>query len=408
LRILIYSLNHAPELTGIGKYNGEMAAWLAARGHQVRVVCAPPYYPQWRVQPGWSAWRYRRETLDGVGLWRCPVWVPARPSGIKRIVHLLSFALSSLPVVLMQWRWHPQVVLVTEPPLFCVPAAWLLARLAAARLWLHVQDFEVDAAEALGLLRHRRLMRAVGAFERWLMRRCDRVSTLTDAMLARLADKGVAGERTVLFPNWIDSAVFAAEDTDIAALRAQWSVAEDDFIVLYAGNMGNKQGLETLLDAAQQLPSDTRIRFWLCGDGGQKQELQRRAAGMPHVRFLPLQQESRFRQLMSLVDVHVLPQQAGAADLVMPSKLLGIFASGRPAVIAAEPGTGLYQVAQGHALLVPAGDAGALQRPIEELCADPAPAEHLARDAWDYAHRHWLRENVLLAFESRLQALLRD
>ncbi len=74
MRILILTLNYLPELTGIGKYNGEMADWLAARGHKVRVVAAPPYYPQWRVSQGYSSWRYRRESLGGVDVWRCPLW----------------------------------------------------------------------------------------------------------------------------------------------------------------------------------------------------------------------------------------------------------------------------------------------------------------------------------------------
>jgi len=402
LRILIYSLNHAPELTGIGKYNGEMASWLAQRGHQVRVVCAPPYYPHWRVQPGWSAWRYRRESIAGVWVQRCPLWVPATPTGLKRIVHLLSFALSSLPVILMQWRWRPQWIVVTEPPLFCVPAAQLLARLSGARLWLHVQDFEVDAARQLGLLQRPRLMAAVSALEGRLMRRCERVSTLTPSMLARLADKGVEAQRRVLFPNWIDQSMFTDPDTDIAALRRKWSLQPGEFVVLYAGNMGRKQGLETILEAAQRLSSVAAIKFWLCGEGAQQALLRQRAAGMDNVTFMRLQPEPRFRQMMSLVDLHLLPQQAGATDLVMPSKLLGIFASGRPAVVATEPGSGLYQATSGRALQVPPGDVDALQAAIVRLRADPLLAQRLARAAWQHAHTHWLRENVLRQFESQL------
>ena len=102
MRILIHGVNFSPELTGIGKYSGEMAAWLAQRGHEVRVVTAPPYYPDWRVGEGYSGVAYRTEKWQGVLVYRCPLWVPARPGGLTRLMHLMSFAVASLPVRLRQ------------------------------------------------------------------------------------------------------------------------------------------------------------------------------------------------------------------------------------------------------------------------------------------------------------------
>jgi len=152
LRILIYGINYSPELTGIGKYTGEMAEWLAEQGHDIRIATAPPYYPEWKVADGYSAVRYWREQVDGVDVWRCPLYVPSRPSGLKRILHLASFALSSMPVIFRQIFWKPDVIVVIEPPLFCAPAAWLTAQLSSAKCWLHIQDFEVNAAFDLGII----------------------------------------------------------------------------------------------------------------------------------------------------------------------------------------------------------------------------------------------------------------
>ena len=136
MRILINSINYSPELTGIGKYTGEMAEWLAEQGYDVRVVTAPPYYPAWRVAEGYSAGWYGREIVVGVTVFRCPLWVPKKPTGVTRILHLASFALSSFP--LMLWSglfWRPNIVFVIEPPLFCAPAAWMSARIGGARAW---------------------------------------------------------------------------------------------------------------------------------------------------------------------------------------------------------------------------------------------------------------------------------
>ena len=138
-RILIVGLNYAPEPIGIGKFTAEMAEWLAQRGHDVQVIAAPPYYPGWRVENGYCARWYRHERLGSVNVWRCPLWVPAQPSAFKRVLHLFSFALSSLPMTLAKIGWRPGVVLVLQPPLLCAPASWLVARLTGACAWMHVQ-----------------------------------------------------------------------------------------------------------------------------------------------------------------------------------------------------------------------------------------------------------------------------
>ena len=125
MRILIYSANFAPEPTGVGKYSGEMAAWLAGDGHEVRVIAAPPYYPAWRIARGYRWPPFRRETCAGADVWRAPIWVPKSPGGIKRTLHLLSFAFSSFPLILMQLPWRPDVVLTVAPAFLCAPAGLL-------------------------------------------------------------------------------------------------------------------------------------------------------------------------------------------------------------------------------------------------------------------------------------------
>jgi len=204
MKILIYGVNFAPELTGIGKYTGEMAAWLANQGHEVRVVTAPPYYPAWKVGEGYSGAKWTREQWRGASVWRCPLWVPTKPNGIKRLVHLASFAASSFPVMLRQLVWRADVVWVVEPALFCAPAACLIARLSRAKAWLHIQDFEIDAAFELGMLRGERIRKLVECCERWLMRRFDVVSTISAAMMDLLLKKGLSPKRTLLTPNWVD------------------------------------------------------------------------------------------------------------------------------------------------------------------------------------------------------------
>lgn len=411
MRILIYGLNFSPELTGIGKYTGEMAAWLAANGHSVHVVTAPPYYPAWSVGEGYTAWAYRREQWQGVSVWRCPLWVPKRPGGAKRLVHLASFAMLSLPVMLWQLVWRPQLVWVVEPALFCAPAAWAVARLGGAKAWLHVQDLEVDAAFDLGLLKGPGLRRAVLAAERWLMRGFDVVSTISRRMQQRILDKGVPAAKTLMAPNWVDVAAMAAspEVSDGGrpnAYRAALGIANQDVVALYSGNMGAKQGLELLAEVAHRLADQPNVVFVLCGDGPGKEPLQQQCKGLSGVHFMSLQPQERLPELLAMADIHLLPQRSDAADLVMPSKLTGMLASARPVLATARLGTELAEVVQHCGVAVPPEDADAFAQALMGLAADPALRQRLGAAGLAHARQHMDRDAVLNQWVANATALL--
>lgn len=404
MKILLYSINYAPELTGIGKYNAEMAEWLAARGHQVSVVTAPPYYPQWQVHDGYHAGRYRRETRAGVDVRRAPLWVPRKPGGAKRLVHLASFALSSLPSLLRAAAGRPDLILVVEPVLFCAPAAWLAARLSGARAWLHIQDYEVDAAFDLGLLKGARLRGLVQRAERWLMRRFDRVSTISRRMQDLALYKGIDPQRAVLLPNWIDVNAIAPDRA--GNLRAELGIPADAVVALYSGNMGGKQGLLTLAQVARLLEHEPRLWFVFCGQGPERAPLQAQCEGLARVRFLDLQPCERLGALLNTADIHLLPQRAGAADLVMPSKLTGMLASGRPVVCGAARGTELAGVVAHCGLVTPPEDAAAMAEAVRKLANNAQVRETLGTAARRHALRYLHIDAVLAAAEREFAAVV--
>ena len=404
VRILICGQNYAPELTGIGKYTAEMAEALAAGGHEVRVVCAPPYYPGWRVGEGYSAWRYTRELRGGVQVHRAPLWVPARPTGATRLLHLASFALGALPSLLRQVLWRPDAVMAIAPNLMSVPATWVVARLAGARTWLHVQDYEVDAAFELGMLKGARLRRAALATERLLMRRFDVVSTISEKMAEHAVRKGVASTRVFRLPNWVDTtAIYPLERP--STYREELGIPPDQKVVLYAGNMGEKQGLEILVCAVAALAGNAGITFVFCGNGPARAMLETHCAGLDNCRFLPLQPVDRLNELLNLADIHVLPQRGDAADLVMPSKLTGMFASGRAIVAMALPGTELFAAVSPRGVAVPPDDVEALAGAIKRLAASPALRAELGAAARGYAEATLSAAAVLSRFDARLRAL---
>jgi colanic acid biosynthesis glycosyl transferase WcaI len=404
MRLLIYGLNFAPEPTGVGKFSGEMAAWLAARGHDVRVVAAPPYYPSWRRDASVALWR--EELWRGVRVYRAPLYVPERPSGATRIAHLLSFAASSLPLAWWQAvAFHPQAVIAVAPSLMTAPGALAAAGLARARTWLHVQDFEAEAAFGLGLVGGSVLRDAALAAEGWLLRRFDRVSSISEPMLRRLIDKGVAPERARLVPNWADLDAIRPLG-EPSPLRAQLAIPPDRLVALYAGTLGAKQGLDSLVDAARGLRESPHILIAIAGEGPARARLSEAAAGLPNLRLIPLQVPERLNDLLNLADLHLLPERPEAADLVMPSKLGGMLASGRPVVAAVRADGAVAAAVAGAGLVVPPGDGEALAGAIRALAADPSRRAELGAAARRLAERDWDREKILQGFEGALLKMI--
>jgi len=395
-----------------------MAGWLTARGHQVRVVTAPPFYPEWRVGKNFSAWKYRKEETflflpDGssavargdITVYRCPLWVPVKPSGLKRLLHYVSFALCSFPVMLLQVLWRPDVVLVVEPTIVCAPQAWLVARLSGAWAWLHIQDMEVDAAFEMGLLPSGLLSQLAYAVERVVLARFDSVSTISASMLTRLKKKGVADG--LLFPNWVDTEVIRPMAAP-SLFRRKLGLSDGVRVALYSGNMGNKQGLEILVAAARLLQGRGDVRFVFCGDGSGREGLVVAAAGLGNASFMPLQPIERLNDLLNLADIHLLPQKADAADLVMPSKLTGMLASGRPVVATAKAGTQLAEIVENKGIVVEPDDAGALASAIGLLADDEPLRRKLGAAARTYAVAHLGKQAILTEFEKSLLELVSE
>jgi colanic acid biosynthesis glycosyl transferase WcaI len=367
-RIVIYGMNYAPEIAGVGRYTGEIGSHLAAVGHDVRVVTTPPHYPGWRpFRPGdgrgWS-----RERLDGVELFRCPLYLHPRMTGFRRLLAPLTFAVSSAPVIFWQiLSRRPQVVLCIEPTLLGAPLALLAAKLVKARTILHVQDLEVEAAFAVGHLAKNKVVMAIAdAFDAGMKRSFDQIITISDRMAQRIRAKGVRADRIEVVRNWVDLQSFEG-DGQPSRYRRELDVADDDFVALYSGSLGAKQGLDVLLETVRLLRDRPGIVFVIAGEGPMRATLEEAASELPNLRVVGFQPEERFGQFLRLADLHVLPQQRDAADLLMPSKLGGMLASGRRIVVTADPGTELADFLGASCVIVPPGDSTRLAEAIVEI-----------------------------------------
>jgi len=327
-------------------------------------------------------------------VWRAPIWVPKSPGGLTRVLHLLSFAFTSFPLMIRQVFWAPDLVITVAPAFVCAPAAWLTARLCGAQAWLHMQDFEVDIAFRLNLLRGPLLQRAVLRMERLVLRRFDIVSSISGRMAERLLVKGVEQKRIRYFPNWVDTTHIKTSGGS-GGYRTQLGIAPDSVVVLFSGTLGGKQGLMVIPEAARLLASRENIVFVICGDGVMKAKVEAASADLPNMHLLPLQPFERLGELLCMADIHLLPQSPGAADLVLPSKLSGMLASGRPVIATCLTGTELHGVVSQCGLVVPPKDSAKLANAISQLAEDPAARLEMGRRARAYAEGHFERDAIL-------------
>jgi colanic acid biosynthesis glycosyl transferase WcaI len=337
---------------------------------------------------------------------RCPLWVPRTPRGWKRVLHLLSFSFSSWPAMLKIVRWKPAVVLLVAPTLFCAAQTLCVARLSGAVAWLHVQDFEIDAAFQLRDFSSSALQRFIRGVERVLMRSFDRVSAVSERMVERLVAKGIDETRCILFPNWVDTSLIHPLPQAVP-LRAELGISEESVVALYSGSLGKKQGLTLLLEVSRRLGVRHNVQFVFCVDGPGREQFAKAAKESGNVIVLPLQPMARLNELLNLADIHLLPQLACAADLVMPSKLTGMMASGRPVLATAEPGTQIAEILSQRGLVTRPGNPEEFASALIRLAENPDLRNRLGRRAREYAVSHMDRNLLLARFEGCLQTSVR-
>jgi colanic acid biosynthesis glycosyl transferase WcaI len=418
MKIVIQSLNFSPDLTGIGKYTGEMADWFSSKGHFVQVVTAPSFYPAWRIKPLVKNYMWHIEERNNIRIWRCPIWVPSNPSGFKRILHVISFALSSFPIMLWLIFSRPEIIISIEPPLLTAPTAILASKISGAKFVLHIQDFEVDAAFDLGLIKGGTLRRCAYKLEKYILSSAHLVTTISSRMMEFVANKGVPLDRIFYLPNWADislvdhtsSVESITRFTQNEAYRTRLNIPKDKIIALYSGNMGAKQGLDLLANVANKFKYVDKliqkIHFIFCGEGVGREALVNACKDLTFVQFLDLQPLETLLDFLAIADIHLLPQHEMVNDLVMPSKLGGMMASGKPVVACARNNTEVSKLVNKFGIVVQPNNPEEFFDALLLLANDESLRLKFGIAGREYAVKNLDRNNLLNNFETQLRAII--
>ena len=407
-RILLIGYNFSPEPTGIGKYSGEMIHWLAKHGYDCLVVTTYPYYPYWKVQEPYFKKRfwYTKEVENfssggKITTYRCPMYVPKEPSGKKRMLLDLSFMFSAfLQLIKLLFVKKCDTVITVVPSFQFGLLGYFYKVFKKSKTVYHIQDLQIEAAEDLNMISSKKVLNLLYKVERFIFKKTDIISSISEKMISKIEEK--ANKKVVLFPNWSDTQFFKPLDNK-TELKTAFGFSSTDKVVLYSGAIGEKQGLESIIYAAETFKVQPEVKFVICGTGPYKEKLiaLTEKLGLNNVNFFPLQPFDKFNQFLNMADVHLVIQKAKASDLVMPSKLTTILAVGGLALITANKDSGLHALTEKYnmGVLVEAENQEALNIGLEKALKTN---ERLAimKNARNYAQEYLDIDNVMKAFES--------
>ena len=397
-KITIIGINYYPEDSAIGLYTTEKAEYLVQRGFDVTVITGFPYYPHWKIFNTYGDKPlFFKETINGVKVFRVKQYVPSNPSFIKRIVHLLSFTFGSIINLLKSSK--SDIVITIVPFTTSIFLGWLLKLSYRSKLWVHIQDFEFDAAIDSGLVN--RNVKSISKVLQWaekkLLNRADITSTISRGMLNKL--KGKTSTPCYYLTNWIDVSLFSKSHRQHHYLQSK------KFKILYSGNIGAKQDWDLFYKLIEELQCIEDIEVIVVGDGAEKKNLTEKIKPFNFVKHHELIPHCDLPNLLMSADAHILLQKKDVIDTVMPSKLLGMMASGKPSIVTgnckSEVATILKESNGG--IYLSENSISEIKKNLLTLIEDTDLRKKLGDNAQEYVKENFSKENVLSDFSNKLK-----
>ncbi len=407
MRLTVLCPHFEPDLAPTGVVMTSIVEELAARGHRLHVVTALPWYSSHRVEPGWEARAVRHEDTEWGRISRVHPFPTDKTNIPARALAFGGFTgLAGLAAALGHGR--TDAVLAMSPPLTLGPAGWAVARLRGAPFVFNIQDVFPDVAIEVGAITNRRVIAAAAWVERATYLAADAVTVLSDDLRDNVVTKiGAAGDpaKVRVIPNFIDTSAIRPGPKE-NAYRRQYGL-EGRTVVMYAGNLGYSQSVELLLDAAIAFEHDPSVVFVVNGGGSARADLERKARGLPNVRFVDLQPRDRLGEVLAAADVHVVPLRRGLARASVPSKLYSVLAAARPIVASVDPGTEVARTVEraGAGIAVPPDDPEAFTKAVRRVVESPQEAARWGRSGRSFVERWASPAAVATAYEALFEEL---
>ena len=339
LRLVVLCPHFAPDLAPTGVVMTRIVTELAARGHELHVVTALPWYRNHAIEPGWGGRLWRTEKTEWGSIIRVhPFPGKSKSNLLRRALGFIAFsyAVGIRSVHADGLPFKVDGVLAMSPPLTLGLTGWFTKIIRRAPLVFNIQDVFPDAAIQTGAISNKRIIAAAKWLERMSYQRSDAVVLLSQDLRTNIANKidKKFHQRLHVIPNFVDTSAITPQDR-MTTYRRELGIG-DQLVVMYAGNVGFSQSLNLVVDAAARFPD---IAFVINGDGAARKKLEEDCAQLANVYFGDYQPIERLSEVLATGDIHLVPLRAGLASVSVPSKSYSILAAGRPMLAAIDPGT---------------------------------------------------------------------
>lgn len=401
MNIIIISNHYSPEDSGIGLYSTGMAEFLAKK-HNVKVIAAMPYYPQWEIYPEYKdKSKFCREIINNVEVFRFKQYTPKNPSFLKRIYQMCHFFIGSIVNVFKIKK--NDVVIVVMPFTISILLGRMVKFFRGGKLLVHIQDFEFDAAFETGLSKKSGLLtKPVFYVERFLLNQADSISTISYGMLKKLETK--TSSATSYFPNWIDYSKINPETANPNKL-----FDPNKFNILYSGNIGAKQDWDFFIDFVSTCQEIEQVHIYLIGEGAKRKEVVESLRDFKNCTYYPPVRYEELNDLLSNADLHLLFQKDTVVDTVMPSKILGMMATAKPSIVSGHRDSEVkvnFEISKGGFYFYDESKMESIMEVIKKLIENPLQSQIIGNEARKFIVEKYSMEIVLGQFQEDIEAFV--
>jgi len=398
-KITIIGLNFHPEDTAIGLYTTQLAEYLSHNNFKVEVITGFPYYPSWKIAEAYKKKpNFFKETINNIDIIRYKQYVPKNPTFIKRILLLLDFTfgcyINSFKIK------QTDLVLTIVPFTSSVLIGNQIAKRNKAKHWVHIQDFEFDAAADTDLVGNKsKIFKFLFWIEKKLLNKANSISTISNAMLAKLQSKVSDNVSTHLLPNWVDVANINPEKA-----KKHPFLKSDNFKILYSGNIGEKQDWNLFLEVVDKLKNE-KIDFIVVGSGSKKDWLIENINECSNVQYHPPVAYKELSDLLCSADLHILFQKNNVVDTVMPSKILGMMASAKPSIITGNLKSEVATVMRdsNSGLYI---ESSNIENVVNSILTFTNTPNSMGENARNYVSTHFSSEQILSKFLQKFKEII--
>lgn len=403
MRVLYLSQYFPPEVGATQTRAFEMAHYLVSAGHRVTMVTEVPNHPAGIIPPEYRGKLYERADLEGIDVIR--VWVKTSPAKTfaTRMMFYISYMIDAALAGLILARGRYDVIYATSPPLFVGGTALALSYMRRIPMVFEVRDLWPESAVALGELTNPRAVALAGKLEEMCYNRARCIVVVTDGIRRRLEERGL-DHKIVVIPNGANTELFRPDPESGAALRTELGL-EGKFVAIYAGIHGVAQGLETVLEAAQQLRGVPDVHFLFVGEGPKKAELLalRNEMGLTNVSMLAEQPRSKIPAFLSAAQVALVPlRRLELFEGAVPSKLFDAWACGCPVILSIEGEARRVLALADAGVFVEPEDAGQLAQAVLQLKGDPDRLIRYGGNGRCFVEAHYSRQRLAVQLEELL------